>query len=272
MHQPRLAEQGQQVLVAHDIGDAGVDAPLDLVRQAARDQLFAELDELATVDRGFLVGKDEEADLMVVHQPLDFVRDLLGVAHPVISPELPLAAETAGERAAPRHVGNRHPNAQRRIQVFRPVKDRPVRADSVQILDGRRGLRRYDLGSVQKGQPLDLAPVLRPAALGACLHQGCQNLFALAPHDHIDPRRFRQDLPIHERRVDAAQHPQRTGHHFGRNLENLFGHIDRRGDRRRAHNIGRNRRHPCPQVIIRDVVRHRVDEVDVIEPRRPQRP
>jgi hypothetical protein len=34
-------------------------------RQVAGDQLLAELDELAPVDGGFLVGEDEEADVVL---------------------------------------------------------------------------------------------------------------------------------------------------------------------------------------------------------------
>jgi hypothetical protein len=64
--QAGLAEHRQQLLVAQDVGDAGVDAPQH--RQVALDQLFAELDELLAVDGGFFVGQDEEADLVVAHQ------------------------------------------------------------------------------------------------------------------------------------------------------------------------------------------------------------
>jgi hypothetical protein len=60
---PGLAKHRQQLLVAQDVGHAGVDAPLD--RQVALDELFAEGDELLAVDRRLLVGQDEEADLVV---------------------------------------------------------------------------------------------------------------------------------------------------------------------------------------------------------------
>jgi hypothetical protein len=71
----------------------------------ALDQLFAELDELLAVDGGLFVGQDEEADLVVAHQGLDLVDHLLRVADAVVAPELPLAAEAAGEGAAAREVG-----------------------------------------------------------------------------------------------------------------------------------------------------------------------
>ena len=93
MHQPRLAIEFQQVLVAVDIGDAGVDAPFHPVRQATVDQLLTEFDEFLAVDRGFLVGKYEEADAVIVHKVLDLVHDLFRIAHAVIAPEFPLRAE-----------------------------------------------------------------------------------------------------------------------------------------------------------------------------------
>jgi hypothetical protein len=64
--EPRLAVELQKVAVAVDVGDAGVDAPFHPFVQAAVDQLLAEFDELLLVDGGFLVGKDEEADLWLV--------------------------------------------------------------------------------------------------------------------------------------------------------------------------------------------------------------
>ena len=75
--QAGLAVERQQLLVAQDVGDARVDAPLDLVGQAARDQLLAELDELLAVDGRFLVGEDEEPDVVLVDQLLDLVDHLL---------------------------------------------------------------------------------------------------------------------------------------------------------------------------------------------------
>jgi hypothetical protein len=156
MHQPRLAVERQKVLVAHDVGDAGVDAPLDLFRQAAGDQLLAELHELLAVDGGFLVGEDEEADLVLVHQPLDLVHHLDRIAHAVVAPELPLRAEGAGEGTAPRHVRDRDAHAERDVDVFLPLEERPVRVEPVEVLDGGGGLGRDDLVAVAEGEALDL--------------------------------------------------------------------------------------------------------------------
>ena len=118
MHQPGAPEKREQVFVAHDVGDAGVDAPFHPVRQAARDQLLAELNELAAVDGGFFIGEDEKANLMVIDQAFNLVGHLFRVAHAVIAPEFPLATEGTGKGAPPRHVGNGDPHAKRGVKVL----------------------------------------------------------------------------------------------------------------------------------------------------------
>jgi len=65
MDETRAPVEGQQFLVAVDIGDAGVDPPLDLVGQSAVDQLLTEADEGLAVDGRLLVGEDEETDAVV---------------------------------------------------------------------------------------------------------------------------------------------------------------------------------------------------------------
>jgi hypothetical protein len=64
---------------------------------------------------------------VVVDQVLDLVDHLLRIAHAVVAPELPLAAEGTGEGAAARHVGNGDAHAERHIDVFAPIQERPVR-------------------------------------------------------------------------------------------------------------------------------------------------
>ena len=90
MNQPGTAIERQILLVAQDIGDPRVDAPLHLVRQAARDQFLAELDKLLAIDGGLLIGEDEEADIVFRVERLDFIDDLLRVANAVVAPEFPL--------------------------------------------------------------------------------------------------------------------------------------------------------------------------------------
>ncbi len=271
MHQPRLAPERQQILVAHDVGDAGVDAPLDLVGQPAPDQLLAEFGELRLVDRRLLVGEDEEAHLMVVHQPLDLVDHLLRVAHPVVAPEFPLRAERAGEGTAPRHVRDRHPGAERHVDVFRPFEDRPVRIDAVEILHRARRLGRHDLVAVAEGQPVDLAAVLQIAALVDGADQVDDDLLALAAHDHVDLRRLRQHLLVHEGRMHAAQHPHRLRHRLAGDLEHALGLVDRRRDRGHPHHVGLQRDHPLGEFLVGQIVGHRVDERHLIVARRLQR-
>jgi hypothetical protein len=91
VHQSRLAIKRQLRLVAEDVGDAGVDPPGDA--EVARDQLLAEGHELLLVDRGLLVGEDEEADVVLLDQHLDLVHELLRIARAVLPPELPLRTE-----------------------------------------------------------------------------------------------------------------------------------------------------------------------------------
>ncbi len=271
MHEPRLAPERQQVLVAHDVGDAGVDAPFDAVGQAAGDQLLAEFGELRLVDRRFLVGEDEEPDLVVVHQPLDLVHDLLRIAHAVVAPELPLRAERAGEGTAPRHVGDRDPHAERDVDVFRPFEDRPVGIDAVEILDRGRGLRRDDPVPVAEREPLDLAAVLEIAALVHRAHEVDEDLLALAAHDHVDVGSFREDLLVHEGRVDPAQNPQRVRNRLARDREDLLCLVDRRRDRGDADDVGREVDHPGAQFLVAHMVGHRVEEGDPVIARRLER-
>jgi len=72
MDQARLAVEGQQLFIAQNIGDARIDAPENV--ELAVDQFLTEGDELLLVDRRLLVGQDEEADAVIAHQRLDFVR------------------------------------------------------------------------------------------------------------------------------------------------------------------------------------------------------
>ena len=66
VQQAGLAIKRKKFLVSQNIGDASVDAPLDLVRQAARDQFLAELDKFLSIDRRLFVSKDEEADVILL--------------------------------------------------------------------------------------------------------------------------------------------------------------------------------------------------------------
>jgi hypothetical protein len=183
---------------------------LHLVGQAAGDQLLAELDELLAVDGGFLVGEDEEADVVVVDQVLDLVDHLLRIAHAVVAPELPLRAERAGEGAAARHVGDGDAHAERHVDVFVPFQQRPV---------GLIASRSLTVGAawvaticpVHEGEALDPAASLGPAPLGDGADQFDEDLLALAAHDDVDPGRFAQHLLVHEGGVDAAQHPDASG-------------------------------------------------------------
>ena len=146
--QAGLAIERKKFLVAQDVGHARVDAPLHLVGQAAGDQFLAELHEFLAIDRRLLVRQDEEAHVIAFVERLDFVDHLLGIAHAIVAPELPLRTERAGERAAARHIGDRDPAIERNVFIFAPLQDAPVRVDRIEVLDGRRGLGRHDLGAL----------------------------------------------------------------------------------------------------------------------------
>ena len=212
---------------------------LTLSGQAARDQFFAELNELLAVDGRLFVGEDEEADLMIAHQRLDLVDHLLGIADAIVAPEFPLRAERTGERTAARHVGNSDAHAERHVDVLFPLQQRPVGIDGVEILDRRRGGRRDDhavVGGV--GEALDLGACVRPALFCDGAHEVREDLLAFAAHDDIDPRRFGQHLLVHEGRVDAAQHAERVRHDLLGDLERALGRVDRWRDGGQADDVG----------------------------------
>ncbi len=260
--QPGLAVEGQQLLVAQDVGHAGVDAPQD--GELALDEFLAEGDELLAVDGGLLVGEDEEADLVVAHQGLDLVDHLLRVADAIVAPELPLAAEAAGERAAAGEVGDGDAHAHRDVDVLGPLEDAPVGGDAVEVLDRRFGRRRDDLAVVEVGHALDGLAVGVPRAVVDGLHEIEEHLLAFAAHHGVDPGRFGQHLRVHERPVDAAQHRHDVSVYFLGNPQQAFGLVDRRGDRGAADDVRLDLRDLRPDRVVVEVMGHRIDEGDVV--------
>jgi hypothetical protein len=219
MHQTGLAVERQEVLVAHDVGHTGVDAPLDFVRQPACDQLVAEFNELLAVDGGLFVRKDEKADIVLGDQLFDFIDNLLGIAHPVIAPKLPLRTKGASERASPGKVRDGDAGAQRNIGVFVPFQDVPVRLDRVEILHGRGRMGRNDLIVFLESNALDRSAVFRPPLLVDCPHQLNDDFLAFAAHDDVHPGRLAQDLLVHEGGVDTAEDPNRMRVLVSRNFQ-----------------------------------------------------
>ena len=109
-----------------------------------------------------------------------------------------------------------------------------------------------------------------PAAILDRQHQFGQDFLALATHDHIDPRRLGQDLLEHEGGMNAAHHPKGTRAVLLCKLQHILGPVDRGRDRGDTDHIGVQRRHPAAQILIRDIVGHRVDEMDVVKAGAPQ--
>ncbi len=261
MHEPGLAVQRQQVAVTQDVGHAGVDAPVH--RQVAGGEFLAQGDELAPIDGGLLVREDEEANLVVPYQDLDLVDELLRVASAVLAPELPLRAEATGERAATREVRHRDPDPERDVDVLVPVEQRPVRRQVVEVLDDRPRGRRHDLAVLEERDALDL-PALRPVR--ACLdgtEQFDDDLLALAADDVVDPRRLAQDLRIHERGVDAAEHRRRARRRLPGQFQRLLRLEDHRGDGGREDHVRLVLADDLEQAVVGDVVGHRIDEAQV---------
>jgi hypothetical protein len=123
--------------------------------------------------------------------------------------------------------------------------------------------------AVVEGQALDLAAICGPAAIAHRAGQvASHDLFALAADDHVDPGRLGQDLAEHEGRMHPTQHPHGLRHHLGGDAQHLFGLVDRRRDRG-ARRPGRAAVRPDARAASSglDMMRHRVDEMDVVEPR-----
>ena len=85
-------------------------------------------------------------------------------------------------------------------------------------------------------------------------------------------RGLRQHLPIHERRVNPAQNRHRLGCGLAGDFKHAFGLVDRGRDRGAADDIGGKRGNARAQLVLPDVVRHRVDEMDIVVACGPQRP
>ena len=205
-------------------------------------------------------------------QLLDLVDHVLGIAHAVVAPELPLRAERAGEGAAAREVGDGDAGAQGDVGVLVPVEHVPVGLDRGHVLDRVGGFSRDDLFAFAEGETLDCAGVRRPAPLGNGCEQRDRDFLALAAHDHVDMRGLGEDLRIHEGRMDPAQHPHGARDCERGDLEHALGGVDRGGDRGGADDIGLKHTHPLGQRLVGEPLGHGVDEGDVVEACAAQRP
>ena len=70
--------------------------------------------------------------------------------------------------------------------------------------------------------------------------------------------------------MDTAQDSHGIGRDRGGDLEHIFSAIDRGGDGGDADGIGRDLADADGKILIRDVLRHRIDEVDVVKSCLPQ--
>ena len=198
------------------------------------------------------------------HQHLDLVDELLRVARAVLAPELPLRAEAAGERAAARKVRHGHAAVRAGCRCTYPTRAATSPGVSVsRSLDRRVRRRGDDLAILEEGHALDRLPLAQIRAVVDRPHQLDDDLLAFAAHDVVDPRRFGQHLRVHEGRVNAAQHRDAVRRLALRDLERDLRLVDHRRDRGGQHDIGRVGRISFAQLIVRNVVGHRVDEADI---------
>ena len=119
---------------------------------------------------------------------------------------------------------------------------------------------------------MDLAAISRPTTFGNRRHQVHADLLAFAANDHVNPRGFRQDLTEHESPMDPTQYRDRLWHDLARDLEHLLCNVNRWGDRRRADDIRLQVGKTRAQFIIIYVMRHRINEMNVVKACRFQRP
>jgi hypothetical protein len=250
-------------LVSQNVGHARIDAPQE--PHIAVNQFLAEGYKFLPVYGGFLVRKDKEADAMLVTQLDDLIYDRLGTADAIVAPEFPLRAERACERTSTRHIGNSHAHAQRNVIVFRPVQNAPVGLDGIQVLHGRRCGRGDHQPIDNIGKTLDGRTRLHPAAFGHRLGHLDHDLFALPAHDRVDKGRLGQNLPVHEGGVNAAEDCHRIGRDLLGHLQDILGLVDGRRDRRAADDIGIEFLDHLLEALVIDIVRHRIDEVHVVE-------
>src|SRR5579883_1180076 len=264
MDQAGLAIERQERLVAQDVSDAGIDTPQDF--QVAADQFLAECHELLLVDGRLFVCQNEKADIVIADQLLNLVDHALRIANSVVAPEFPLRTEAASEGAAARHVGNGHALAHRDVNILAPLEHAPVRRDRVEILYRRCRRRRDDLFALAECNAPDVAPGFDPVSAGQRAEQVHEDFLALAPHDGVDPRRFGQNLLVHEGSVDAAQYRQRRGADLFGDLQQPFGLVDRRCDRRCANDVWLFLAQDLAYLLVGKVVGHGVDKANVAEP------
>ena len=98
-----------------------------------------------------------------------------------------------------------------------------------------------------------------------CSNEVDDDLFALAANDNVHRIALTRDLLVHKGGMDSTEDPERRWDHFARNLQHTFGRIDGRRDCRCANQVGLQFVETGPQLLIRHVVGHCIQEVDVVE-------
>jgi len=198
---------------------------------------------------------------MDLHQLLDLIDHALGVAHPIVAPELPLRTEATGKGAAARHVWGRDRYAEWDVDVFLPIEDAPVRPDRIDVLDRGLGLGGDHLARVvAKGDATDRCARLGPAPLIDTAHQIQGDGLALAAHDGVDPGRLLEDLLVHEGTVDTPEHGDGVWMLFLGDLQYPLGGIDHGRHRRGRDDVGSVGTDGRAQLVIIELVHQTIDE------------
>jgi hypothetical protein len=222
-------------------------------------------DELLAVDGRFLVGEDEEADLVVVDQLLDLVDHLLRVTHPVVAPELPLRAERAGERAAARHVGDGHPH-RAGCRCTSPTRGCSSPADRIEVAHRGSGRGGDDLLALLKARPRTFFSDARASGPLAMVPIRLLKISSPSPRTMTSTQGASVSTCWY---MKVACTPPSTrddvGVHLLGDLEHPLGLVDRGRDRGGADHVGAGRPDALAQRVL-EVVGHRVDEGDVGEP------
>ena len=92
--------------------------------------------------------------------------------------------------------------------------------------------------------------ILRPLVVVDCADQLLEDLFAFAADDHVDPRRLREHLLVHEGGVHPAENSDSVRAALLCDLEDALGRVDRRGDRSATDHVGLQLFQPRAKIVV----------------------
>ncbi len=257
---PRRGVLRQDVLVAQDVVDAGLHQQLDAA--AALDEEVEDRLPSLPVRRRRLVGEHRHPDAVAVAQVLHLLDERERVAPaPGARPELLLRAERAALRAAPRGrddgevAGRAGP-----VPVGRPVEQVPGALQAVEVAHegARGGAHRHAVSPErQAGDPV----VALPGRGGP--HELGEGELALAAHHEVHRRIVAEDLLPAEGGVHVSDDRLHVRVPLLRGLADDARVRLGGGDRGRADDVRAERLDVLPDVLVRQELGHRVEDLDV---------